>query len=438
MDLSGKNVVVVGLGASGIAAAKLCVQHGATVTGTDTRSSLTESVPGVALCLGGHDGVDFEHADVVVVSPGVPPLEILDRAAARGAEVISEVELASRFLKAPIAAVGGTNGKSTTTVLLGTILEAYFSKVFVGGNLGRPLAEAPLELWDAVVVEVSSFQMERLHHFRPRVAALLNITADHLDRYRDMQSYADAKGNAFLRQQPEDIAVVPIGDDLCLAQARRGRGRLVTFGPGGDYELDDTGVLERASREHYELVSSALVGRHNWLNAAAAIAAARGLSVPADSIRQGLARFSPLPHRLTRVAEHTGVTYYDDSKATNVDAAATALLGLAEPRVVLIAGGRDKGGAYEALVAAVMQKRGSVVLIGEAATLIEQACEGRVPVAHAGSMVEAVATAARLAQAGDAVLLSPACSSFDMFKNYADRGDQFAEAVRQMTKGAGT
>ncbi|HVJ16828.1 MAG TPA: UDP-N-acetylmuramoyl-L-alanine--D-glutamate ligase [Polyangiaceae bacterium] len=440
MELSGKHVIVVGLGKSGIAAARLCVERGAKVTGTDSapRDKLSRELDSldIEVVAGTHQGVRFDRSDLVVVSPGVPALAELEVASEAGAEVIGELELASRFLdEMPLVVIGGTNGKSTTTTLVGELLSAAGRKVFTGGNLGTPACAAVGEEWDAVVYEVSSFQLERAPTLKPRVSVLLNVTEDHLDRYPSFQAYAEAKGNAFVNQNHDDCAIVPFGDVICEEQARRGQGRLISFGEAGDYPLEGTTVVENTSGERYELGGSRLHGRHNHGNAAAAVAAARCLDVGPASIRLGLGRFEPLGHRMALVAELKGVRYYDDSKGTNVGAAVTALTGLLEERAVLIAGGRDKQGSYEPLVAALKQKARAVVVIGEAAERIRAAIKDELPVHVAVSMDEAVRQAALLAKPGDAVLLSPACSSFDMFKSYAERGDRFAEAVRSL-KGA--
>jgi UDP-N-acetylmuramoylalanine--D-glutamate ligase len=434
MQLSGKQVIVVGLGKSGIAATRLCASLGARVTATD--SAPTEKLsPDVAqlpaeLVLGGHEGVDFERADLIVVSPGVPNFPRLVEAEASGVPVIGELALAASFIRAPLLLVGGTNGKSTTTSLLGDLLKAAKLRVFVGGNLGTPAAEAVgLEL-DAAVFEVSSFQLERSTSLRAKVSVLLNITEDHLDRYPTFQDYADAKGNAFVGQGEGDVALIPEGDYECKRQASRGAGYLLEVGgAGADYAVIDKTIVEQTSEQRYDLAGTRLHGHHNHLNAAFAVAAARAIGVPAAAIQQGLADFVPLAHRMALVTELRGVRFYDDSKGTNVGAAVTAVLGLSEPRGVLIAGGRDKLGSYEPLVAALVKKGRAVVLIGEAADKIAAAVGSALPVVRARDMPGAVRAAFDLAQTGDAVLLSPACSSFDMFKSYADRGDRFADAA---------
>ena len=449
IELSGRRVVVVGLGASGVAAARLCAARGATVVATDTKpmgdlqpgvqkqcAALTEA--GVELALGGHGGARIESADLVVVSPGVPTFPALEDASRRGAPVIGEVELAVRALRheAPIVAVGGTNGKSTTTSLVGAILERDGRRTFVGGNLGEPLSAHVDERWDAVVLEVSSFQMERAPTFHPRVSILLNVTDDHLDRYDGFDAYAHAKGNAFAQQTPDDLAIIPPMDPVCERQARRGRGRITTFGPQGTLDVTEQSIVDRRSGETWARAELAIQGTHNAVNAAAAIAAAVELGVSAQTIRAALASFRGLPHRMVLVAELEGVCYYDDSKGTNVGASVTALLGLREPRAVLIAGGRDKGGSYGPLVAALRDKGKAAVLIGEASGAIARAIGDAVPVHQVATLGDAVRLSRRLAAPGDAVLLSPACSSFDMFVDYKHRGDEFVREVRALTKGA--
>ncbi len=267
------------------------------------------------------------------------------------------------------------------------------------------------------------------------MSALLNITEDHLDRYADFEAYAQAKGNAFARQTENDWAIVPEGDAACVQQAHRGRGQVVTFGPGASVDVTDEAVVDRGAGQSYARSAMALTGGHNALNVAAAIACVAPFGLAPDAIRRVLATFRGLPHRTALVAERGGVRFYDDSKGTNVGAVVTALEGLLEPRAVLIAGGRDKGGTYAPLVEALARKGRAAVLIGEAADAIARAIGDRVPVRRAVSMQDAVAVSAALAQPGDAVLLSPACSSFDMFRDYKHRGDEFVRAVRALTGG---
>ncbi len=434
-------MVVVGLGTSGVAAARLCLRRGARVIATDAKASSSVGAPalalskeGVELALGGHDTVDFGAADVVVVSPGVPSFASLEAAERAGVPVVGEVELAVGELARPAAvvAIGGTNGKSTVTSLLGAIFAAAGKRTFVGGNLGEPLAEHVDEAWDVVVLEVSSFQMERVRTFKPRASVLLNVTPDHLDRYPSVEAYARAKGNAFLRQDENDLAIVPHGDAVCLAEARRGNARVATFGPGGAVDVKDGEVRDTRTGARYPRALFGIQGGHNALNIAAAIGACGDMDVSPDVIAHVVREFRGLPHRMALVRNVGGVRYYDDSKGTNVGASVTALRGIAESKAVLICGGRDKGGSYAPLVEALREKGRAAVLIGEAADVIANAIGSVVPVRRARTLAEAVHTSAELAHAGDAVLLSPACSSFDMFKDYKHRGEEFVRAVNEI------
>ncbi len=429
LDVAGKNVVVVGLGASGLAACQLLVSRGAKVVGTDMQTT-QPPVPGVELVLGRRASLDA--ADLVVVSPGVPMFPELAAAMARGVRVWGEIELGVQALAhpAPVVAIGGTNGKSTTTSLVGELLLASGRRVFMGGNLGEPLAAHADEPFDVIVLEVSSFQMERVEAFRPIVSALLNVSPDHLDRYESEADYVRAKGNAFERQTGDDVAVAPFGDPACLAQALRGRGRVVTFGKGGTVDVRPDAIVD--GDEVYLRSEISLQGGHNALNVAAALAIVKPFAIAPAVIRVVLAAFAGLAHRMAFVREREGVRFYDDSKGTNVGATVTAVEGIAEAKVVLVAGGKDKGGSYGPLVEALRSRGRAVVLIGHAAPLIADAIGDVLPVHRASSMTEAVSRAAELARAGDAVLLSPACSSFDMFRDYKDRGDAFVRAVMEL------
>ncbi|MEY2930614.1 MAG: hypothetical protein RL033_1363 [Pseudomonadota bacterium] len=435
-SLSGKNVHVVGLGLSGVAAAELCLRLGAQVTGVDRRphAELGEAARGLNVPLQSEAEAQgaLSDADLVVVSPGVESFPGLLAAEAAGVPVIGEIELAARLLSAPLCAVGGTNGKSTTTELVAAMLAGDGLRVFCGGNLGTPLATAVGQPWDALVVEVSSFQLERAPSFRPRVSVLLNITDDHLDRHGSFENYAAAKGNAFANQQPEDTAVAPFGDVQVERQVRRGAGRVRYFGSDGDYVVRDLSVLERESGEVFTLAGTQLMARHNQHNAAAAIAAARALGAAPQAIREALAAYRLLPHRLAWVRTLHGVRFYNDSKATNVGAAVAAIESLVEPKLVLIAGGKGKDGSYEPLVQALERRGRALIVIGEAGPLIAAAARGRVDVELAASLDAAVERAYRKAQPEDAVLLAPACASFDMFRSYADRGERFVQAVERL------
>ena len=447
LTLHGQRVAVVGLGASGVAAARLAAARGASVVGFDEAPlerlspqarALGELRAG-ALAQGAFD--DF---DLVVVSPGVPENAALLSATVRGVEVIGELELASRALpdSLPLVLIGGTNGKSTVTALTAALFAKAGHRTFLGGNFGTPLSECDGRATDVAVVEISSFQAERVPTLHARGHALLNVTPDHLDRYASLEAYARAKGNPFERMNAGDVAVVPLKDEECARQARRGSARLVTFGgaPGlGDVGPDGKGaIVDRLRGDRYSLAELRVSGGHNVQNVCAAVALVSGLAVsgalatPHAAIAAALAEFRGLPHRNVLVRELDGVRYYDDSKGTNVGATVAALAGLEEARAVLIAGGRDKLGSYEPLVTALAQKGRALVVIGEAAERIVAAAAGVLPIERAATMADAVLVARRLAHPGDAVLLSPACSSYDMFRDYKHRGEVFVREVESL------
>ena len=447
MELQEKKAVVIGLGRSGVAAARLLLGKGARVIATDaaTRERLSPEAlslagAGAVLAAGGHDPAILREADLIVISPGVPPFPALEEAEQAGVPVIGEMELASRFVTAPIALIGGTNGKSTTTALVFEMLARAGMRTFVGGNFGTPLAEEVQEPWDTIVLEISSFQAERVPTLHARVHALLNITDDHLDRYPSFEAYARAKGNPFERMTEDDVAVIPFADPTVAREAARGKARHVTFSvthEEADVALSGSAIVDRITRASYPLSLLRIAGSHNVANACAAIAAASALGAKPDAIAAALSAFEGLGHRTVLVAEVSGVRYYDDSKGTNVGASVAALRGLAEPKAVLIAGGRDKLGDYAPLIAALRDKGRALVLLGEAAARIAEAANGALPVVRADTMTDAVRAARSLASPGDAVLLSPACSSFDMFRDYKDRGDAFIRAVRDVSQEVG-
>jgi UDP-N-acetylmuramoylalanine--D-glutamate ligase len=447
-DLMGKRVLVVGLGRSGMAAARLCASKGAQVTVNDAKDSAElraqlSLLPATVKCvLGSHPAELFAAQDAIVLSPGVPPMAAIDQARAKGAFVTGELELASWFIESPVVAITGTNGKSTTTTLCGAMLAANGRPTFVGGNLGTPLAEAvgtsAAGIGGICVVEVSSFQLETVRSFRPQVAVLLNISPDHLDRYPDFSQYLAAKQRVFEAQTPSDFAVVNIDDPNVETAARSIHSRCIlisthqALGVGGWLEGESLCVrLPGGPIEYYPAILPGLVGRHNQENALAALVASRLLgALPAES-RYALMGFRPLPHRMELVGDFNDIEFYDDSKGTNVGAVVAALDGFPR-KVVLIAGGKDKGGSYDPL-REVMKRHGrAAVLIGEAAPKIRAALGSVVPVEMAADMDEAVHRAAELAERGDAVVLSPACSSFDMFRDYAHRAEVFRTAVQTM------
>lgn len=459
MNLAGKHVVVVGLGKSGLAAARLLGESGATVVLNDKKTleelgpqglaalALVKSAGSITLSLGGHPSAIFSAADLIVLSPGVPVLPEVTAARARGAKVWSEVELASRFMESPIVGITGSNGKSTVTTLVGLMAQRGPRPVFVGGNLGDALTLAvgtPAAENGLVVAELSSFQLEDIEAFRCDVAACLNVTDDHLDRHGTFAAYAAAKGRIFQNQRRTDHAVVPAGDELCLSLARAGAAQLHTFWNGpdskgeGEVRVEQGLIVDPENGLRFPVAELPILGLHNQANACAAALMARLSGIPVADIEATLASFRGLPHRMVRVRVLEGVSYFDDSKATNVGAAVAALDGLSglPGKVILIAGGVDKGGSYGPLEDRLKKLGRAVVLIGTAASLIRGALSGAgLPLVDAGSMEEAVSAARSLAKAGDAVLLAPACASFDMFQGYAHRGDVFAAAVNALQEG---
>ena len=447
MELKGKDVVVLGLGRSGMAAASLLQRDGAHVVVRDesTGDQLQERAMrlrrlGVRVELGNQ----FDrttHFDLAVVSPGIAPERpIVREMLTQNTPLLSELELAYRFCLCPIIAITGTNGKTTTTELIAAMLAGCGKRTTAAGNIGTAFSdavEASAGL-DAVVLEVSSFQLEKIEQFRASVAVLLNITPDHLDRYESMDAYAAAKSFIFMNQRPEDTAVVSV--EALEALRRMGIGikaRPITFSAysrEADVWLDwfdnDTiwcrlpechGILLKMSETN-------LRGVHNAENVLATLATGLAMGLPVSRMREAICSYCPQPHRCEFVADIDGVTYINDSKATNVDAVEKALRSL-PGRAVLIAGGRDKGLDFTSLKEVVANKVKLVVLIGEAQGKMWRAWSKVTPCVRASSMEEAVRLAASHARRGDTVLLSPACASFDMFANYEERGDKFKEAV---------
>jgi UDP-N-acetylmuramoylalanine--D-glutamate ligase len=436
-------VLVVGLGRTGRAVARILRGRGAAVRAVDDRPRAQvaldpEEWRGIDLRFGGAGDADVGDVDLVVPSPGVPArAPVLRAAAARGVPVWSEIELAARLLSCPVVAVTGTNGKSTTTTLVGAALAGDGRATFVGGNLGRPLVEAVDEPCAVAVAEVSSFQLEWVETFRPAVAVILNVTPDHLDRHASFAEYRDLKGRIFDRQTAGDHAVVNRDDDQAAGLAARGAGSVATFGwSAGERGATIVPPVVRldvgAGPEEYRLDRTALQGRANAENVAAAALVARLAGAAPPAVAEAIDRARPLPHRLELVREHRGVRWFDDSKATNVGAVVQSL-GTFDRPVILIAGGVDKGGDYAPLVAAARRGTRLAVLIGEARARLGAAlAPAGVRVEEAASLEAAVALAAGEARAGDVVVLAPACSSFDMFRDYTERGRRFRAAVEEV------
>jgi UDP-N-acetylmuramoylalanine--D-glutamate ligase len=442
---AGKQVIVAGAGRSGLLAARLLAGEGARVTLRDDRSradveaSLREAIPaGIAFLRGMPGAEEVRGSALLVVSPGVPrerlPLEALADA---GVPVWGELELGFRRFQGNVAAITGTNGKSTVTTLVGGMASRAFPRVFVGGNLGTPFVAAAGAPCDWGVVEVSSFQLESIVSFRPRVAALLNLTEDHRDRYAAKEEYFGAKMAVFRNQGPSDTAVVNADDAEVTARLGSIRARLLPFSASrtlteGAFLSGGDMVLRRPSgEERYPRGVLKIPGLQNVENALAAIAVARSMEIPQTAVLSELARFPGLPHRVEFVRSVAGVSYYNDSKGTNVGAVLAALDGFPEP-VVLIAGGKDKGVDFRPLRAALGRKARAVVLLGEARDRMARELAGAAPITVAGTLAQAVRAAADAARKGDAVVFSPACSSFDMFRNFEERGEAFRKAVEEL------
>ncbi len=445
MEIKDKKFVVVGLGKSGAALSRFLHGRGGRVTVTDMNDAPAFKKEmedlGVRLELGFHDRDTFAGADTVVLSPGVPhTIEPVLAAKKQGAEVIGEIELASRFIEEPVVAVTGTNGKTTTVTLLTSMLRESGCSVFTGGNIGTPLIEYVDggEKADLLVVEVSSFQLDTAQSFKPDVALLLNIEDDHLDRYRDFSHYAESKASIFRNQDEGDYAVIS-GTDEDVRNAVRGiRSRPLFFCGKMDGEMGArisgralSIETDRASGISFDLSNVKLLGGHNAENISAAALAALHCGGTREGIQEAMDRFGGLPHRIEFAGTRGTVPFYNDSKATNVDAVKRAVECFDE-NLVLIMGGRDKGGNFSLLSESIQKRVKHLVLLGEASDIIRRELGRLVPNETAETMDEAVALAHRRAGEGGTVLLSPGCASFDMFNSYGQRGDVFKSAVKKL------
>jgi UDP-N-acetylmuramoylalanine--D-glutamate ligase len=458
MDLNGKRALVVGLGKSGVASALFMKAHGARVTVSDTKSGdeLRNEIPvlldhGITVETGGHGERTFRGQDLIVVSPGVPvDAPPLVQARSLGETVIGEVELAAQFLPGPIVAITGSNGKTTTTTLTGEIMAAAGFPTLVGGNIGTPaisLAERA-QPETVIVLEVSSFQLETIQNFRPKVAVVLNVTPDHLDRHRTFEIYADAKARIFENQQSSDFAVLNADDPTCVAMGKRTHAQVFWFSRqkeveqgawvrDGNIVFRDTGSGSKTpQREILQVSEIPLKGAHNLENVLAAVCAGVLMGCAPEKIRQAVQNFKAVEHRLEFVATINGVDYYNDSKATNVDATIKALESF-PANIHLILGGKDKGSDYTVLNDLLRQRVKRVYTIGAAAAKIESQIvtskNGGPELVHAETLENAIRKANAVARPGDVVLLAPACASFDQFKSYEHRGKVFKEIVGSLT-----
>ena len=452
MELNGKHVLVVGLGKSGVASALFLKAHGARVTVSDTKSGdeLRNEIPvlldhGITVETGGHGERTFRGQDLIVVSPGVPiDVAPLVQARAMGESVIGEIELAAQFLPGPIVAITGSNGKTTTTTLTGEIISADGFPALVGGNIGTPAISLADEAkpGTVIVLEVSSFQLETIATFRPKVAVVLNVTPDHLDRHRTFEVYANAKARIFENQQESDFAVLNADDPTCVQMAARTRAQVFWFSRQKEVEngawVRDGAIVFRDTKRQREILQVSeipLKGTHNLENVLAAVCASSLVGCAPRMIRQAVVNFKAVEHRLEFVATIDGVDYYNDSKATNVDATIKALESF-PANIHLILGGKDKGSDYTVLNDLLRKRVKRVYTIGAAAAKIESQItsskDGGPQVVPSKTLENAIRSAHAAAQPGDVVLLAPACASFDQFKSYEHRGQVFKEVVTSL------
>jgi len=446
MDLNNKRVLVVGLGKSGVASALFLKAHGARVTVSDSKppDELQEAIPtlldaGITVETGGHGERTFQGQDLIVVSPGVPvDAPPLVQARALGEKVIGEIELAAEFFPGKIVAITGSNGKTTTTTLAGEILAAGGLSTVVGGNIGTPaisLVERATANTTAVL-EVSSFQLETIQTFRSRIAVVLNVTPDHLDRHRTFAAYTDAKARIFENQRSEDFAVLNADDPTCVEMAARTKAGVFWFTRKKEVKhgayVHNGQILFRDAKGQQEIMLLSeipLKGAHNVENVLAAVCVGALSGVQTGQIRKAVASFKAVEHRLEYVATVRGVEYYNDSKATNVDATIKALESF-PANIQLILGGKDKGSDYSVLNDLLRERVKRVYTIGAAAAKIESQIKAQI--VHAETLENAIKRAAESAQPGDIVLLAPACASFDLFRSYEHRGRVFKETVKAL------
>jgi UDP-N-acetylmuramoylalanine--D-glutamate ligase len=448
VDLKDKRVLVVGLGKSGVASALFLKERGARVTVSDTKSpdQLREEIPvlldhGIAVETGGHGERTFRGQDLIVVSPGVPvDAPPLVQARASGEPVIGEIELAAQNLPGPIVAITGSNGKTTTTTLVGEILAAGGLPVAVGGNIGTPAISlvGAATSGTVAVLEVSSFQLETIQTFRPKLAVILNITPDHLDRHRTFQTYVDAKARIFENQQASDFAVLNEDDPTCRTLGDRTRAQVFWFSrkqelSKGAYARDGKVFFrDGGGQREIMLVSEIpLKGAHNIENVLAGVCAGVLMGCSPEQIGKAIQAFKAVEHRLEYVATIKGVEYFNDSKATNVDATIKALESFPK-NIHLILGGKDKGSDYTVLNDLLRERVKRVYTIGAAAEKIESHIKGAAEIVHTETLENAIRRAAAVAEPGDIVLLAPACASFDQFQSYNHRGRVFKEVVHNL------
>lgn len=442
MELSDRKVLVVGVGKTGMETVKFLLGRGARVSVSDSSpaADIAEQVKtleslGVKCETGGHSSDMFLSADTIVLSPGVPfGIPPVREALSKGIEVISEVELASRFIRKPTIAVTGSNGKTTTSTLIARILEKNGKRVFLGANIGTPLIQIAGDCgrYDVLVLELSSFQLQGIVTFRPDVSVILNVTPNHLDHHASFEEYAESKMKIFSNQTEEDWCIYKAGDPVIARYVPDMKAVKIPFGVtdgSGGVSYDGCGI--KYGSDYYDLSGMKLRGFHNVENVLAAAAAATVMGCDPRLIRDAVLGFDPLPHRIEYVCEIKGAKFYNDSKSTSPDATLRALESLPAP-LILIAGGKDKGVSFSPLRETIDKKVKLMVLMGESRFRMEKELGGKVGAALAGSLEEAVEMTLENIAPGDSVLFSPACSSFDMFRSYEERGRRYKDLVRHV------
>lgn len=448
-ELNGRKVTVVGLGITGIRLIEFLKKMGANITVTDVRREdelgnearrVLQFVDGCYL--GGNSEGAFKNTDMIIISPGVPyDLDILEEQMKRGVPVLGEIEFAFRYINKPIIGITGTNGKTTTTSMIGHFLLVSGRRAFVGGNIGRPLIEFlnDYDNWEIAVVEVSSFQLESIYEFRPKIAVLLNITEDHIDRHKTFENYRYIKSRIFKNQKEEDFAVINMDDENVKKASDGIRSKVISFTKNSKHLKNGTVIFNgksiissvKESIHEYFLEKFHLRGIHNIENLMAAVAVGEIMGLSRDDIQNGIKTFKGVPHRIEFVKEIKGIKFYNDSKGTNVSSVIRAIESFNE-RIILIAGGRDKGSDFNILKNKVKGRVKASILIGEARDKIKDALCEVTYTEFAENMDDAVKKAFKIAEAGDVVLLSPGCASFDMFRDYEERGEVFKNIVRNL------
>ena len=444
MDFKNKNTLVVGLARSGVSAANLLHKLGANVTVTDEKGeeTLSDNVKklekGISLKLNGHDSVNINGIDLTIISPGVPwDSPFLNKIREKGIRIMSEVEFAFQQLQAPFIAITGTNGKTTTTTLTGEMLKRGGKKVFVGGNIGNPLCEEVLNggKSELVLSEISTFQMEGSETFKPYISAILNITPDHLDRHESMDEYIELKKRVFINQDENDYMILNLDDEITAGFSTEVRGKKVFFSrlkevENGAFVREDKIIFKNDGREETvcSLKDLKLIGVHNIENTLASVAISGICGISGKIMRDVISEFKGIKHRMELVREIRGIRFINDSKGTNVGATVKSLQSFNEP-IILIAGGKDKGSDYLPLKGLIEERVKFLILIGDAKKKIAKNLNGFKNRIEADTLENAVKEGYKRAKSGDIVLLSPACASFDMFRDYEDRGEQFKEIV---------